>query len=306
MSSIVAIGSMAFDSIETPFSKVDQVLGGSLNHFAISASYFTKIHCVGVIGEDFPKEHLEILKNRGIDTRGIVTEKGKTFHWSGRYSYDLHNAETLSTCLNVFERFDPELPDSYRKVPYVFLGNISPNIQSKVLAQTENPKFVALDTMNYWIEGQKTDLIKVLLRVNALLINEEEIRQLTQKYNIVQAYQIVRQWGPQIVVVKRGEYGAVLFDHGETFCVPGLPLSEVKDPTGAGDAFAGGLMGYLASQGPLPISRSLLRKATVYGSVLASFIVQDFGFREIVSLTREQIEERYQSFIDLTLFHGSR
>lgn len=305
MSLIVAVGSMAFDSIETPFARADKVLGGSLNHFALSASYFAPVHCVGIVGEDFPEAHLDLLKSRGVDTGGIRVEKGKTFHWSGKYSYDLHEAHTLATCLNVFEKFDPDLPAAYRKVPFVFLGNIAPALQAKVLSQTENPKFTALDTMNFWIEGQKDELLKVISKVHSLIINEGEIRQLTQKYNIVQAHQIIRRWGPQILIVKRGEYGAVLFDHGEVFSVPGLPLSEVKDPTGAGDAFAGGFMGYLASLGPISISRSALRKAVVYGSVMASFIIQDFGFKELLTLKREAIEERYRRFVDLTHFHSS-
>lgn len=305
MSSIIAVGSMAFDSIETPFARADKVLGGSLNHFALSASYFAPVHCVGIVGEDFPEAHLDLLKSRGVDTGGIRVEKGKTFHWSGKYNYDLHEAHTLSTCLNVFEKFDPDLPSAYRKVPFVFLGNIAPELQAKVLSQTESPKFTALDTMNFWIEGRKDELLKVISKVHSLIINEGEIRQLTQKYNIVQAHQIIRCWGPQILIVKRGEYGAVLFDHGEVFSVPGLPLSEVKDPTGAGDAFAGGFMGYLASLGPISISRTALRKAVVYGSVMASFIIQDFGFKELLALKREAIEERYRRFVDLTHFHSS-
>jgi sugar/nucleoside kinase (ribokinase family) len=303
MSSIAVVGSMAFDSIETPFGKVGQILGGSVNYFALSASYFAPVRCISVVGEDYPKEHLERLKAKKIDIDGIRIEKGKTFHWSGRYGYDLNEAQTLETCLNVFESFEPEVPASYRKSDFVFLGNILPALQTRVLSQIENPKLVALDTMNFWIEGARDQLIDVISRCHALIINEAEVRQLTKTYNIVQASKIVRAWGPQILVVKRGEYGATLFDHGEAFSAPGLPLAEVKDPTGAGDTFAGGFMGYLASQAQLSLSRYTLRKAIVYGSVMASFTVQDFGFKDLLGLTKEMIEERYHRFVQLTSFH---
>ncbi|MBI4406099.1 MAG: sugar kinase [Deltaproteobacteria bacterium] len=303
MSSVVAVGSMAFDTIETPFGKAQKILGGSVNHFSLAASYFVPVQCVSVVGDDFPRDHLSVLTERGIDIQGVQTAKGKTFHWSGRYGYELHEAHTLTTCLNVFESFEPTIPEEYKKTPYVFLGNISPKLQLKVLENMANPKFIALDTMNFWIEGSRKELVEILSRCNALLINEGEARQLTKTYNIVQAGQMIRSWGPQITVIKRGEYGAVLFDHGEVFSIPGLPLAEVKDPTGAGDAFAGGFIGYLASQAGFSISRYTLRKAVVYGSVMASFIVQDFGFRQLLNLKRESIEERYNRFIELTAFH---
>lgn len=303
MASIVVVGSMAFDSIETPFGKQGKVLGGSANYFSLSASYFAPVRCVSVVGQDFPKEHLELFKKRNIDTKGIKIDDGQTFHWAGRYGYDLNQAHTLETHLNVFEKFSPEIPADYTNSEFVMLGNIAPPLQSKVLAQMKNPKLIALDTMNFWIEGQREALIQAISKTHILIINEGEVRQLTQTYNIVQAAQIVRSWGPQILVVKRGEYGAILFDHGEVFSVPGLPLAEVKDPTGAGDTFAGGFMGYLASQGQFSLSRYTLRKAIVYGSVMASFTVQDFGFNEILNLSRELIDERYRRFIELTAFH---
>jgi sugar/nucleoside kinase (ribokinase family) len=302
MSEIVVVGSMAFDSIETPFGKIEKVLGGSANHFSLSASLFTPVRCVSVVGQDFPSEHLALLQKRNIDTAGIRIEKGNTFHWSGKYGYDLNEATTLQTDLNVFEHFEPELPATYRKSEFVFLGNIAPALQMKVLAQVENPKFIAIDTMNFWIEGCRDTLIEAVSKCHCLIINEAEIRQLTQTRNIVQAAQTVRSWGPQITVVKRGEYGAMLFDHGEVFSLPALPLAEVKDPTGAGDTFAGGFMGYLASQSLFSLSRYTLRKAVVYGNVMASFAVQDYGSSNLVQLTREKVEERYQRFIDLTLF----
>lgn len=303
MASIVAVGSLAFDSIETPFGKAAKVLGGSVNHFSLSASYFSKIQCISVVGEDFPKEHLDLMEKKGIDTSGIRREKGKTFHWAGRYNFDLNTAHTLDTQLNVFENFAPQVPESFKTSEFVFLGNIVPALQEKVLAEIKNPKFVALDTMNFWIEGQRDALIKVIAKTNALIINEAEIRQLTKTYNVSEAAQMVRSWGPQIILIKRGEYGALLFDHGDVFSLPGLPLSEVKDPTGAGDSFAGGFMGYLASQSPFTLNRYVLRKAVVYGSVMASFIVQDFGFKNLLNLDRNQIDERYHRFVELTAFH---
>jgi len=303
MSPIVVVGSIAFDSIETPFGKAGKILGGSANYFALAASYFAPVQVVSVVGEDLPKEHLELLKSKGIDITGIKMEKGKTFHWAGRYGYDLHEAQTVATDLNVFEKFAPEVPTPYRKSPFLFLGNILPSLQTKVLSQMDNPRLIAIDTMNFWIEGFREELIKVISQCHALIINEAEIRQLTKMHNLVQAGNVVRSWGPNILVVKRGEYGAVLFDHGEIFILPGLPLSEVKDPTGAGDSFAGGFLGYLASQSRFSLSRSVLRKAVVYGSVMASFTVQDFGFKDLLSLTSELLDERYKKFIELTSFH---
>jgi sugar/nucleoside kinase (ribokinase family) len=303
MSSIVVVGSMAFDSIETPFGKAGKILGGSANYFSLCASYFTNVQCVSVVGEDFPKDHLEVFAKRGIDTQGIQVANGKTFHWSGKYEYDMNQAHTLATALNVFEGFDPKIPEPYRSTDFVFLGNIAPQLQMKVLEQVKSPKFIALDTMNFWIEGQREALIRAISKVHCLIVNEGEVRQLTQTYNIVDAAKIVRSWGPQILVIKRGEYGAVLFHEGEMFGIPGLPLAEVKDPTGAGDTFAGGFVGYLASQGHQNITKNVLRRATVYGSVMASFTVQDFGFSQLLTLSKELIQERYQRFVALTAFH---
>lgn len=303
MSSILTVGTLAFDSIQTPFGKVEKTLGGSVNYFSVSASYFAPIHCVSVIGRDFPHEHLQELKSRGVDIEGIKEIDGKTFHWAGEYGFDLNQAHTLDTQLNVLEKFDAELPEKYKAAEIVFLGNLLPQLQMKVMDQTTNPKFVALDTMNFWIDGQKEALIEAISRVHAVIINESEVRQLTGQLNIVDAANQIRKWGPQILVVKQGEYGATLFDHGEVFSLPALPLSSVKDPTGAGDSFAGGFMGYLASQAQFSISRSVLRKAIVYGSVMASFTVQDFGLTALLNCNRELIEERYNRFVDLTAFH---
>jgi sugar/nucleoside kinase (ribokinase family) len=255
------------------------------------------------VGEDFPKDHLELLKKRGIDTQGVKIDKGETFHWSGKYGYELHEAQTLATHLNVFEHFSPEVPAAYKNSEFVFLGNIVPALQDKVLSQVANPKFVAIDTMNFWIEGQREALIKVISKCHCLIINEGELRQLTQNFNILAAAKQVKNWGPKLLVVKRGEYGAVLFNDGDVFSIPGLPLAEVKDPTGAGDTFAGGFMGYIASQSTFNLSRYTLRKAIVYGSVMASFIVQDFGFKNLLPLTKEMIDERYHRFVELTAFN---
>lgn len=301
--SIVVIGSMAFDSIETPFGKAPKILGGSANYFALSASNFAQVKCVSVVGQDYPADHLSLLKSKNIDISGVKTATGNTFHWAGAYGFDLHEARTLDTQLNVFESFDPELPEAYRDASFVFLGNIAPGLQMKVLSQIKSPKFIAIDTMNFWIEGQKKTLIDAISKCHALIINEGELRQLTQTHNVVAAAAMVRSWGPQIQIVKRGEYGALLFDHGEVFSVPALPLAEVKDPTGAGDTFAGGFMGFLASQSPFSVSRYTLRQATVYGCIMASFTVQEFGFKELLNLSKEKIDERYQRFIKLTEFH---
>ena len=269
MSAILAVGSMAFDTIETPFGIQEKVLGGSVNHFSLSASYFAKVNCISVVGEDFPQDHLALLKSRGVDTSGIKIDKGKTFHWAGKYGYELHEAQTLATHLNVFEHFSPEVPAAYTQSDYVFLGNIVPALQDKVLFQVKHPKFIALDTMNFWIGSQRESLINVISKCHCLIINEGELRQLTNSFNILTAAKTVRSWGPKLLVIKRGEYGAVLFNDGDVFSVPGLPLAEVKDPTGAGDTFAGGFMGYIASQPNFNLSRYTLRKAIVYGSVMA-------------------------------------
>lgn len=301
--SIVVVGSLAFDSIETPFGKAGKILGGSANYFALAASYFTDVRCVSAVGEDFPPDHLNLLRQKKIDTSGIRVVKGKTFHWSGRYSYDLHEAQTLETCLNVFENFEADVPDSFRNSEFLFLGNIAPALQERVLKQVRAPRFVAIDTMNFWINGDRDLLVKNISRCHALIINEGEVRQLTQTHNLVHAAKKVREWGPQILVIKCGEHGAILFDNGEAFSVPGLPLADVKDPTGAGDTFAGGFVGHLASQPEFSLSRYALRKATVYGCVMASFTVQEFGFRELLHLNRDVIDERYKRFVELTSFH---
>ncbi len=303
MSSILVVGSMAFDTIETPFGKAPKILGGSANYFSLAASYFAPVQCVSVVGEDYPPEHLALLKKRGIDIAGVRTAQGKTFHWTGSYGYELHEAHTLETCLNVFERFQPTLPEAYKNADIVFLGNIAPTLQESVLAQVRKPKLIALDTMNFWIESSREPLKQVISKCHIVIINEGEVRQLTKTFNIVQAAQMVQAWGPKILLIKRGEYGAVLFNGNEIFSIPGLPLAQVKDPTGAGDTFAGGFLGYLASQKVFDLSKTTLRRAVVHGCVMASFTVQEFGFNELLNLSTEEIESRYQQFVDLTSFH---
>lgn len=305
MSSILAVGTLAFDSIETPFGHVGKILGGSVNHFSLAASFFAPVFCVSVVGEDYPKDHLALLRKKGIDTDGVCIQPGKTFFWAGRYGDDLNDRETLDTQLNVFQNFEPRLPEKYRDARFVFLGNMAPPIQMKVLDQVRSPRFIAIDTMNYWIESQRDALISAISRCHCLIINEAEVRQLTRVHNIVKAAEIVRSWGPATLVIKRGEYGAVLFHNGSMFGVPAFLLSEVKDPTGAGDTFAGGLVGHLAAQGDVTLDESLFRQAIVHGSVMASFNIQDFGSQYLMKIRNTDIRERYQQFVRLTSFDSS-
>lgn len=301
MGSIVVVGSMAFDSIETPYGHADQALGGSANYFSLAASFFAPVKCVSVVGKDYPQTHLALLRAKGVDTSGIQQTQGKTFFWAGKYHDTMQEAETVETQLNVFENFEPTIPESYRNAEYVFLGNIMPELQLDVLTQVKKPKFVCLDTMNFWITGKREKLIEAISKTNGIIINEGELRLLTQTHNLVKAAKIVRKWGPSILVVKRGEYGAVLFHNDEVFSAPGLPLDNVIDPTGAGDTFAGGFMGFLAAQDNLK-DEKLFKQAVIYGCVLASFTVQEFSFKSLLPLTMPEIKQRYQKFIHLTQF----
>ncbi len=301
-SSLLVVGTLAFDTIETPFGKAPKILGGSGNYFALASSLFSPVRLVGVVGEDFPESHLEELKKRRVDLAGVTRLAGKTFHWSGKYGSELHEAETLATHLNVLETFDPELPESFRDSQYVFLGNLSPVIQQKVMKQTSAPKLVALDTMNYWIASQREELINTIKKVNLVIINEGEARLLAKSHSIVEVAKTIMSWGPQRLVIKRGEYGALLFDRNEFFSIPGLPLHDVKDPTGAGDSFAGGFMGYLASRAGDWTNPDELRRAVVMGCVVASFTVQDFGPAALMSCTPQKLQERFEAFVRLTHF----
>lgn len=296
MHNILAVGSLAFDSISTPSGSADKVLGGSLNYFSISASFFNALQLVGVVGEDFPSEHLQWLSGRRIDVSGISSVAGKTFHWTGKYEGDLNEAITLSTQLNVFEHFNPQIPEKFRDAEYVFLGNIAPELQLSVLDQVRKPKLIALDSMNFWITGRREALIKVLARVDLLSINEGEAKLLAGESNVVVAAEKILSMGPKAVVVKRGEYGAFLFFQNEIFSAPAVPIRRVVDPTGAGDTFAGGMIGYLASHGA-GLDRTALRKAVLHGAVMASFTVEDFSFRRLQRLEKGEIEARMQDLL---------
>lgn len=299
---ILVVGSVAFDSVETPFGRGDDVLGGSATYFSTSASFFTGVQLVAVVGDDFPEEPKEFLSSRGVDLAGLQTRPGETFRWKGRYGYDLSEAQTLETHLNVFETFHPQLPESYRKAEYVFLANIDPELQLEVLNQVERPKLIACDTMNFWIEGKREALVRTLGHVDILVINEAEVRQLADEANLVKASRAVLAMGPKTLVVKRGEYGVLVFTEHSIFSAPAYPLEEVFDPTGAGDTFAGGFMGYLAATNNL--SDETIRKATVFGSVMASFTVEDFSLNRLRKLSWSEVEERFRRFQALTAFEG--
>jgi len=298
--SILVVGSVAFDSIKTPFGEVDEVLGGSASYFSTSASFFTDVSLVAVIGDDFPQEHIDFLASRNIDLAGLQKSAGQTFRWKGRYEFDLNEAHTLETHLNVFESFQPQLPENYRDAEYVFLANIDPELQFEVLQQVRRPKLVACDTMNFWIGGKKAELIKTLGRVDILVINEGEVRQLAEEPNLVKAAEIIRGFGPKILVVKRGEYGVLMFSEGSIFSAPAYPLEEVFDPTGAGDTFAGGFFGYLAATRNL--DEGNLRKAIVFGTVMASFTVEKFSLDRLREIDYSAIQTRYKRIKLLTDF----
>ena len=290
--SILVVGSVAFDSIETPFGKVDDVLGGSATYFSTSASFFTDVNLVAVVGEDFPDEHRQMLVDRGIDLAGLKTAPGETFRWKGRYGFDLNEAHTLDTQLNVFETFKPEIPNSYKDAEYVFLANIDPELQLDVLKQVAKPKLIACDTMNFWIEGKREALLNTLKHVDVLVINEGEVRQLAEEPNLRKAAQAILSMGPKSLVVKRGEYGVIMFSEHSTFATPAYPLEEVFDPTGAGDTFAGGFIGYLASTRNL--TEANIRQAVVFGSVMASFTVESFSLDRLKQLRYDEIEARFK------------
>ena len=297
MADVLVVGSVALDSVATPFGKVRDVLGGSATYFSYAASFFTTVRLVATVGDDFPDEHLVLLKERGVDMTGLQMSRGRTFRWVGEYGYDLNEARTLDTQLNVFADFKPVLPSPLKKTPFLFLANIAPELQLDVLRQMERPHLVALDTMNFWIQGKREALLRVLAEVDALLINDGEARQLAQEPNLIKAARSILKFGPRTVVVKRGEYGALLSTENRLFFVPAYPLESVYDPTGAGDTFAGGFMGYLAAQER--IDAAAMRRAVVYGSVMASFTVEDFSLKRLTRLTPAEISERYTAFHDL-------
>jgi sugar/nucleoside kinase (ribokinase family) len=300
---LVVVGSVAFDSVETPFGKRDRLLGGSATHFALAASFFTEVRVVGVVGEDFTEEEFRVLQARGIATEDIErVEGGKTFFWAGRYSWDLNNRETLDTQLNVFADFQPKLSPESQQGRVLFLGNIQPDLQREVRAQCTQAVFVALDSMNLWIEIARDSLVEAIKEVDCLILNDSEARQLTEEPNLARAARTIRDWGPRVVVAKQGEYGAALFTDRGFFSLPGYPLETVLDPTGAGDTFAGGFLGYLSAHAGEPFTDDLFRRAMTYGSVLASFNVEEFGTERIQRLTDGEIQQRFSEFKDMTHF----
>ncbi|GFO60467.1 adenosine kinase [Geomonas silvestris] len=300
--SILVVGSVALDSVETPFGVRERVLGGSATYFATSASFFTDVNLVGVVGEDFPQEHTDFLTSRNIDLTGLSKVPGETFHWKGRYGYDLNEAQTLETHLNVFASFKPVIPEQYADAEYLILANIDPELQMEVLNQVKKPKVVACDTMNFWISSKPEALKKVISRVDFFIINEGEARQLSGEANLVRAARKILDMGVKNLIVKRGEYGVLMFNGATVFAAPAFPLEEVFDPTGAGDTFAGGFMGYLANTGNL--TDEGVRQAVVFGSVMASFNVEAFSLDRLKTLSYPEIEARYRSFKRMTHFEG--
>ena len=298
--SIVVVGSIGFDTIETPQGRAQDVLGGAAAYFAVAASYFAPVKLVAIVGEDFPDDERSFLAGRGIDLAGLEVRRGRTFRWAGRYHEDMNVRDTVELQLNVFGEFKPVLPVAYRDARYVFLANIHPGLQGNVLDQLTEPRLIACDTMNHWIEGARSDLERLLGRVQLLVINDEEARLLSRERNIVRAARRISEIGPGSVIIKRGEYGAIYFGPDAIFAVPAYPLEVVFDPTGAGDTFAGGLMGYLAASGDL--SSAGVRKGIVYGSVLASYTVEAYGLGRLRRLGRDEIEHRYRQFVSLTEF----
>ncbi|HUJ22533.1 MAG TPA: PfkB family carbohydrate kinase [Bryobacteraceae bacterium] len=304
--SLVVVGSVAYDGVETPHGKVERMLGGACTYISLAASFFTSVKIVAVVGDDFAQEDLDLLRSRGIDLEGLERVPGKTFYWAGTYSADMNDRVTLTTDLNVFADFNPKLPPSYRSAPYLLLGNIQPALQRGVRAQMNGTRFVGGDTMNYWIRDYRDELLATIREWDFLLINDSEARMLAGEHNLRRAAEKILGMGPHTLVIKRGEYGAILFQGGEHFMVPGFLLEDVFDPTGAGDSFAGGFMGYLAERGIDPrqgdIRHQELRRAVIYGSVMGGFCCEKFGVDRFRNLTRAEIDGRYREFKAFTDF----
>jgi sugar/nucleoside kinase (ribokinase family) len=300
--SVLVVGSLALDTIETPFGSVQDALGGSAVYISTAASYFfSPIRLVGVVGGDFPKGGLALLEEKNVDLEGLeIIPDGSTFRWSGRYHYDLNERDTLATDLNVFEAFEPKVPDKYRKSRIVCLGNIDPELQLRVLDQVENPRIVVCDTMNYWIERKNAELLETLKRINVLILNDSEARLLSGEPNLIKAAKVIRGMGPEVVIIKKGEHGALLLTEKLVFAAPAYPMENIFDPTGAGDSFAGGLVGWLARTDDM--SEENLKRSVIYGSTLASFCVEQFGVDGLRDLTYLQIQDRFRSFRELSRF----
>ena len=298
--SILVIGSVALDSVETPFGKRDDILVGSATFFSITASFFNKVNIVATVGEDFPKQYVTLLKNKKIGLDGLTVSKGKTFRWKGRYDFDLNTAHTISTHLNVFKDFDPCVPEHLRKPEFLFLANIDPDLQYKVLQQVKRPKLVACDSMNYWITTKKRSLERLLKKVDILLLNDAEARQFSGESNLIKAAQRVISYGPKAVVIKRGEYGVIYFSKNAHFIAPAYLLEKIYDPTGAGDTFAGGMVGYISRA--KTINETTIRKGIIYGSIMASFTVEDFSVNRLLRISQRDIESRFNHFKKITKF----
>ena len=294
MIDLLVVGTIAYDSIETPFGKVENALGGSALHFTNAASFFTDVGIVATVGKDFDLSSIGFLEERNVDIRGISIEDGKTFRWEGRYGYDLNQAITLKTELNVIDKFKPRIPDDYFKANFIFLANIDPELQAYVIKQINKKAIIVLDTMNFWIENKFSALIEAIKKVNILVVNESELREITKEYSLIKGAKKIMELGPSFVIVKRGEYGVFMAEKEGIFLTPAYPLEEVFDPTGAGDTFAGGFMGYLANVGE--INSDTIKQAIVMGSVMASFNVEDFGINRIKGLKYDEIRSRYASF----------
>jgi len=297
---LLVVGAVAFDCVRTPYGAAENILGGAATYLAVTASWFTPVRVVTVVGEDLGEEHLRVFHDRGIDTEGLVRAPGRTFRWSGEYTGEMNEAHTLETQLNVFEQFSPTLPSSYLDSEFVFLGNIDPVLQLHVRRQLPRARLIGLDSMNYWIKGMPEELKKALAEIDVLVINETEARMLSGISNLKKAAEAIRKMGPRILVIKRGEHGVALFSEGGVFSAPAFPLDQVHDPTGAGDSFAGGFMGYLAKAGEQ--SDAHLRRAVIYGSVMASYAVEEFGLSRLLRLTFKEIESRFREFKTLTHF----
>ncbi len=301
--SLLTVGSVAFDAIETPFGKTDKIIGGAGTYIALSSSFFMKEQrIVAVVGDDFPQEMIDTLVSRGVNTDGLQIKKGeKTFFWSGKYHNDMNSRDTLVTELNVLEHFDPIIPENYQDTEYLMLGNLSPQVQRSVIERLENrPKLVAMDTMNFWMEIALDELKKTMALVDVLIINDEEARQLSKEYSLVKAAKLIRAMGPKILIIKKGEHGALLFHGDKVFFAPALPLEEVFDPTGAGDTFAGGFMGYIAATDDYSFDN--MKRAIIAGSALASFCVEKFGTGRLTEISKKELEDRIDRFISLTAF----
>lgn len=301
--SITTVGTVAFDAIETPFGKTDKIVGGAATYITWAASYFSNdINLVSVIGEDFPQDEIDKLRKRGVDTDGLEVKKGeKSFYWKGKYHLDMNTRDTLVTDLNVLADFDPKIPEKYQGSDYLMLGNLTPQIQAQVIDSfTQRPKLIAMDTMNFWMDSEMEALKQTIKKVDLMIINDEEARQLSDEYSLVKAARKIMGMGPKYLVIKKGEHGALLFHGDQVFFGPALPLEEVFDPTGAGDTFAGGFMGYLASAHDM--SFESMKRAVIYGSAMASFCVEKFGTERLQNLTQEELDNRIQEFIDLVQF----